>query len=255
LSADRDLFTRDLIALLAHCPNVERLHIRGFINPDDSSIQFKLPNLLVLHITNGFGVPFPFATELIKTPNLQEIKVEGSRWEPCNNWGAFFSQNPGITKLTMPGWADFVKQMHEASNVQDLTVSVERSSDNRWLLELADAKRKRSSEGEEFRICPNLRTIAILFESSSTAPAYSFFKNLMKSRCVPTQQVNNELYTKTGYKALELLVLRFLTTEAAAIKLVESNSWAGAEVMKVCRGEGIEYCLSWSYRNSDVGDY
>jgi hypothetical protein len=148
-----------------------------------------------------------------------------------------------------------VKQIHEASNAQDLTVSVGKLVGDKWPLELAAAKIKWSSEGEESRIWPNLRTITILFESSSTPPVYSFFKNLIKSRCVPTRQVNDELYTKTGHKALELLVLRVLTTEAATIKLVESNSWAGAEVVKVCGGEGIEYCLSWSYRDSDVGDY
>jgi hypothetical protein len=236
---------------------VEYLRIKGFVEPDDFDVPLKLRNLLVLQIADEVDLPHPFAADLIETPNLQEVKIDLGSWAPCddNEWRKFLKQNPGIKKLTIPAKVEIVKQIRESLNVRDLGLGVKRSNGNKWLLELAGAEAEGSSEGEGSRICPNLRSITILFQQSSTLPSYSDFDKLIRSRYIPVRRTDDELYTEVGYEALETLVLHFMPTEAVVMEAVEASPWTGADVEKISTKNWVEYRLRWPYRDSDIGGY
>jgi hypothetical protein len=248
------LYTSDFLSLLTHCPNVEYIHIKGSMEPDDSNTLVNLPNLLLLRVTDRHNSPGPFVTDRIKTPNLQEVKINSYCWHAVDEWRAFFRQNQAIKTLTIPADLHFLRQIREAPNIQDLTMLVRRSNTGTWLLELAKAEANGSSEGDRSRICPHLRTLTILFARYTTPPEYSFFEKLIRSRYVPTRRIDGELYTETGYKALELLVLKFPSTGATGMEIMETESWGGAEVEKIYGENDVEYRLRWPYRDVGVGD-
>jgi hypothetical protein len=188
---------------------VECLRIGGLIQPENSNRPVKLPNLLFLHVTDAVNITSPFTANLVETPNLQELEVDIGGPGPYLDyqWHQFLTRKSSIKKLTIP--ARLVKQVRGAPNVEDLTVRVTKLNDDKWVLELADNDANGSSAYKGSRICPNLRTITIIFEPSSIRPSNSVFNKLFRSRCIPIRQIDDELYTETGYKALEQLVLRF----------------------------------------------
>jgi hypothetical protein len=109
LSVDAELYASGLLELLRHCPSLEYLRIRGPIKPDDSDTLVNLPNLLLLRVTNEDNGPGPFATDLIKTPNLLDLVVDSNDWHAFGDWRAFFRQNPAIKTLTIPTHLQFVR--------------------------------------------------------------------------------------------------------------------------------------------------
>jgi hypothetical protein len=131
---------------------------------------------------------------------------------------------------------------------------VRQSNADKWLLELADAEANGSSEGDKSRVCPNLRTLTVLLGQYTTIREYSFFEKLIRSRYVPTRRIDGELYTEAGYKALKLLVLKFPSTDATGMEIMETKSWGGAEVEKLYGENDVEYRLRWSYIDAGVGE-
>jgi hypothetical protein len=254
LSVEAELYTSNFLALLAHCPNLEYLRIREPIEPDDYSTLVNLPNLLLLRITDEVNCPGPFATDLIKTPNLQEVIVDFTDWHPYDDWRLFFRQNQAVKALTIPAYTRLVKQIRDAPNIQDLTLVLIWSNSIKCLLELADVEARESNEGDRSRICPTLRTLTILFRPSTIPSEYLIVEKLIRSRCVPIRWIDDELYTKTGYKALELLVLKFPSTDATGMEIMETKSWGVAEVETIYGENDVEYRLRWSYRDAGVGD-
>jgi hypothetical protein len=246
LSLDAELYTSDFLALLAHCPNLEYLRIRAPMELDDSNTLVNLPKLLLLRITNEVDNPHPFASGLIRTPNLQEVKVDFDSWHPFDSWREFFKQNPAVETLTIPA---YIRQIREAPNIQNLTVVLMRSDSIQCLLELADVEAR---EGDGSRICPTLRTLTILFRHSTMLPQYLIIEKLIRSRCLPIRRIDDELYTETGYKAIELLVLKFPSVTMDAWAIMKMTKSVGAQVESVLREKSIEYHLRWDF---DVGDH
>jgi hypothetical protein len=130
-------------------------------------------------------------------------------------------------------------------------VGVTSSNDNEWLSKLADVEASRTTEREGPRTCPDLRTVTIRFDDLSVPPAYWVFNQLIRCRCIPIREIDDELYTEMGYKVLESLVLRFPRTQGDVLDIVELHSWTGAEVERISTKHGVKYRLRWSYKDFD----
>jgi hypothetical protein len=181
------------------------------------------------------------AANWVGVPNLVELKIHQVKRNPTEDWRTLFERAPTVTKLSIPAKSGCFKLLCETPNIRHLTLNAEGSTGYGWLRQLAEKEAESYISHLIVPILPNLRTLTIRLGKS--VPDDSAFETFTRSRCIP---IDEERYTATGCRALELLTLRIWHLYTSSVEMLDNYAWGGTEVEKsIGREKNVEFRFRW----------